>query len=41
MNDDDDLPPCLGERYRDLLHDLQRAALPPETETETETEDQP
>lgn len=30
--DDDELPPCIGERYRDTLHTLHRAARPPETE---------
>lgn len=31
-DEDDDLPPCIGERYRDTLHDIYRAAEPPETE---------
>ena len=32
--DDDELPPCIGERYRDTLIDLYRAAQPPATEPE-------
>ncbi len=32
--DDDELTPCVGERYRDALHELHRGAEPPETEAE-------
>lgn len=32
--DDDELPPCVGERYRDVLQQIYRQPLPPETETE-------
>lgn len=31
-NDDDDLPPVLGERYRDVTYDIHRAAMNAATE---------
>lgn len=34
---DDELPPCIGERMRDITHDIYRSAQSPETEIE-ETE---
>ena len=32
--DDDELPPWLGERFRDITHDIHRAAAEAERDTE-------
>lgn len=32
LNDDDELPPFQGERYRDAMYDIHRAALDAATE---------
>jgi hypothetical protein len=33
--DDDDLPPCVGEAYRDALHDLLRNLIDPNNEEQS------